>query len=324
MLYAQVVLPLAQPMYTFSLDEGLAVGVGDAVVVQFGSSRFYTGIVWSITSERPDYPRLKPIIKRLYSTPLLTPEAQRLWEWIAEYYMCTVGEVMRVALPALAKPSATSLSELDERSIEPPTETFIALAEELRSEEALAAYVEKHARRAPRRTETMDRIAALAIERGSDDGFVPRRLVDADAVHIAELKRRGLAVVRTAPVEPATHKSDFLLPTLSEAQQRALDAIDEGHNSGKVALLHGVTGSGKTFTIANVIKNIGKPTLILSHNKTLAAQLYSEFKNFFPNNAVEYYVSYYDYYQPEAYVAQTDTYIEKDSDINDEIDKLRH
>lgn len=85
----------------------------------------------------------------------------------------------------------------------------------------------------------------------------------------------------------------------------------------------GVTGSGKTFTIANVIKNINKPTLILSHNKTLAAQLYGEFKNFFPNNAVEYYVSYYDYYQPEAYLPSTDTYIEKDLAINDEIDKLR-
>ena len=87
--------------------------------------------------------------------------------------------------------------------------------------------------------------------------------------------------------------------------------------------LLGVTGSGKTFTIANVIKNINKPTLILSHNKTLAAQLYGEFKNFFPHNAVEYYVSYYDYYQPEAYIPSTDTYIEKDLAINEEIDKLR-
>ena len=87
MLYAQVVLPLAQPMYTFSLNEGLGVQVGDAVVVQFGSSRFYTGIVWSITEEKPDYPRLKPILKKLYSTPLITPAMQRLWEWIAEYYV---------------------------------------------------------------------------------------------------------------------------------------------------------------------------------------------------------------------------------------------
>ena len=107
-------------------------------------------------------------------------------------------------------------------------------------------------------------------------------------------------------------------------QPEAIAQLTEGILQGVPAqTLLGVTGSGKTFTIANVIKNINKPTLILSHNKTLAAQLYGEFKGFFPNNAVEYYVSYYDYYQPEAYLPSTDTYIEKDLAINDEIDKLR-
>ena len=107
-------------------------------------------------------------------------------------------------------------------------------------------------------------------------------------------------------------------------QPEAIAQLTEGILQGLPAqTLLGVTGSGKTFTIANVIKNINKPTLILSHNKTLAAQLYGEFKSFFPNNAVEYYVSYYDYYQPEAYLPSTDTYIEKDLAINDEIDKLR-
>ena len=107
-------------------------------------------------------------------------------------------------------------------------------------------------------------------------------------------------------------------------QPEAIAQLTQGVLQGTTAqTLLGVTGSGKTFTIANVIKNINKPTLILSHNKTLAAQLYGEFKSFFPNNAVEYYVSYYDYYQPEAYIPSTDTYIEKDLAINDEIDKLR-
>lgn len=107
-------------------------------------------------------------------------------------------------------------------------------------------------------------------------------------------------------------------------QPSAIAQLTQGVKNGLPAqTLLGVTGSGKTFTIANVIANINKPTLVLSHNKTLAAQLYSEFKNFFPNNAVEYYVSYYDYYQPEAYIPSTDTYIEKDLAINEEIDKLR-
>jgi excinuclease ABC subunit B len=107
-------------------------------------------------------------------------------------------------------------------------------------------------------------------------------------------------------------------------QPEAIAALVEGlQQKVPYQTLLGVTGSGKTFTIANVINQINKPTLVLSHNKTLAAQLYSEFKSFFPNNAVEYFVSYYDYYQPEAYLPTTDTYIEKDLSINDEIEKLR-
>ena len=107
-------------------------------------------------------------------------------------------------------------------------------------------------------------------------------------------------------------------------QPEAIKQLTDGVLAGLPAqTLLGVTGSGKTFTIANVIANVNKPTLVLSHNKTLAAQLYSEFKSFFPNNAVEYYVSYYDYYQPEAYLPSSDTYIEKDLAINAEIDKLR-
>ena len=108
-------------------------------------------------------------------------------------------------------------------------------------------------------------------------------------------------------------------------QPEAIRALTEGFLKGnQCQTLLGVTGSGKTFTMANIIQNLQKPTLVIAHNKTLAAQLYGEFKEFFPENAVEYFVSYYDYYQPEAYVPSTDTYIEKDSAINDEIDKLRH
>src|SRR4051794_11073783 len=115
-----------------------------------------------------------------------------------------------------------------------------------------------------------------------------------------------------APYEPAGDQP--------EAIAKLTEALQSG---AKHQVLLGVTGSGKTFTMANVIRNIGRPTLIISHNKTLAAQLYSEFKGFFPENAVEYFVSYFDYYQPEAYIPRTDTYIEKDSSVNDEIERLR-
>ena len=116
-----------------------------------------------------------------------------------------------------------------------------------------------------------------------------------------------------APYEPAGDQI--------EAIKELVKGVQEGK---KHQTLLGATGTGKTFTISNVIQQTNKPTLIMAHNKTLAGQLYSEFKEFFPNNAVEYFVSYYDYFQPEAYVPQTDTYIEKDSSINEEIDKLRH
>ena len=108
-------------------------------------------------------------------------------------------------------------------------------------------------------------------------------------------------------------------------QPKAINELVEGVNAGyDTQTLLGITGSGKTFTIANVIEQVQKPTLIIAHNKTLAAQLYNEFKELFPDNAVEYFISYYDYYQPEAYIPRTDTYIEKSASINEEIDRLRH
>jgi excinuclease ABC subunit B len=108
-------------------------------------------------------------------------------------------------------------------------------------------------------------------------------------------------------------------------QPAAIDGLVEGLNAGnRFQTLLGATGTGKTFSIANVIQRVQRPTLVIAHNKTLAAQLCGEFRDFFPNNAVEYFVSYYDYFQPEAYIAQTDTYIEKDMSVNEEIDRLRH
>ena len=108
-------------------------------------------------------------------------------------------------------------------------------------------------------------------------------------------------------------------------QPKAIEQLVEGIKNGDDAqTLLGITGSGKTFTIANVIEKIQRPTLIIAHNKTLAAQLYNEFKELFPDNAVEYFISYYDYYQPEAYIPRTDTFIEKSASINEEIDRLRH
>ncbi len=293
MLYAQVVLPLAQPTYTFAVDESLSVGVGDAVVVQFGSSRYYTGIVWSLSAERPDYPRIKPILRKLYSFPLLTAEAMKVWEWVAEYYMATLGEVMRVALPSLAKPSATTIAELDERSIEPPMETFVALVEGLRGEEALAEYVAKHCRRAPRRTSTMEYIAALASERGAEDGFVPRRMVDVDAQALAALRTKGLITTERRTRERNIGGADsFLLPKLSEVQTAALNTIRGAHAEGRVALLHGVTGSGKTEIYVHLIAEelaAGRDVMLLVPEIVITSQLIERLERIFEGRTTTYH-----------------------------------
>jgi excinuclease ABC subunit B len=140
-------------------------------------------------------------------------------------------------------------------------------------------------------------------------------------------KRLALLAVHINYLRYYNSVSDFIINSSYSPtgdQPEAIKELTDGINRGdKAQVLLGVTGSGKTFTVANVIKNVNRPTLVLSHNKTLAAQLYDEFKGFFPNNAVEYYVSYYDYYQPEAYLPATDVYIEKDLAINEEIDRLR-
>ena len=291
MLYAQVVLPLAQPMYTFSVDEELGVGVGDAVVVQFGSSRFYTGIVWSLSDKRPDYPRIKPILKRQYTTTLLTAESQRFWEWIAEYYMSTVGEVMRMALPSLAKPSATSFAEIDEHSLDVPKESYIALSEELRSEQGLMKYVARNSRRAPRRTELLDIIAATALERGCEDGFVPRRLLNIPSDQLLMLRKRGLIVVQEREIKGASGGS-FLCPALSEAQNSALTAIREAHKESKVALLHGVTGSGKTEIYIHLIAEAmsrGESVLMLVPEIVITSQLVERLERIFEGRVTTYH-----------------------------------
>ena len=291
MLYAQVVLPLAQPMYTFSVDEKLGVSVGDAVVVQFGSSRFYTGIVWSITDQRPDYPRIKPILKRQYSTSLVSAETKRLWEWIAEYYMSTIGEVMRMALPSLAKPSSTSFAEIDEQTLDVPKESYISLCQELRSEAGLADYVARHSRRAPRRTELLDTIAVTAMEHGCEDGFVPRRLLNISSEQLLSLRKRGLIATEERDIR-YDGGDDFLCPTLSEAQNRALASLREAHNESKVALLHGVTGSGKTEIYIHLIAETlsrGQSVLMLVPEIVITSQLVERLERIFEGRVTTYH-----------------------------------
>ena len=128
MMYADIVLPLAQPTYSFAVPEGVELQCGDAVAVQFGQRYIYTGIVWRLHAERPAFKRIKSVGARLYDVPLLDEPQMRFWEWVADYYMCTLGEVMRMALPSLAKPRGASEEEFSAEVFRPRTEQYVALS----------------------------------------------------------------------------------------------------------------------------------------------------------------------------------------------------
>ena len=177
MRYADIVLPLAQPLYTFAVAEGVTLCEGMAVVVPFGRSKIYTGIVWRLHDRRPDFKTVKTVSRVLYGTPLLDERQRRFWEWVADYYMCTLGEVMRVALPSLMKPSGDTEEEFAEDEFRPRTECYVALARELHDEGRLHEVFEKLGRRAPKQYEALLEIASAGDETRISTGEVARRLL---------------------------------------------------------------------------------------------------------------------------------------------------
>lgn len=166
-LYADIVLPLAQPAYTFAVPEGMHVAEGTAVAVQFGPRKFYTGVVWRVHDRRPPFRTIKSIQRVLYDAPLLSAQQKALWEWIAAYYMCSAGEVMRVALPSLMKPSGDTEEEFAEDEFRPRTECYVALARELHDEGRLHEVFEKLGRARPSSTKPCWR----SRRRGTRPGF---------------------------------------------------------------------------------------------------------------------------------------------------------
>ncbi len=189
--YADVVLPLAQPAYTFAVPEGMELAAGCAVEVQFGPRKFHTGIVWRVHERRPDFKRIKPVQRPLYDRPLLTAAQMKLWEWVASYYMCSLGEVMRAALPSLMKPSADSRERFADEEFRPRTECYLSLAPELRDEERLHEVFEKLERRAPKQYEALLELVSAGDGGGLPEGEVPRRLLQADRAVLHALERKG-------------------------------------------------------------------------------------------------------------------------------------
>lgn len=290
--YADIVVPLAQPTYTFALAEGLDVREGQAVAVQFGPRRIYTGIVWRIHDRRPDAARIKTVGRTLYDRPLLDARQRALWEWMADYYMCTLGEVMRFALPQTIKPSGDSEAEFAEREYRPRTELYAALDASLRDEERFDETMERLARRAPRQYAALLEIAAAGGDRITADE-VPRRLLEADAATLAALRKKGLITLtrRERSVERGAVR--FQLPTLSPAQQRCLDTIRSRFDAGlRTVLLHGITGSGKTELYIHLIAAAlarGGDVLLLVPEIAITAQLIDRLERIFGSRVTAYH-----------------------------------
>ena len=277
--FADIVLPLAQPAYTFAVGEGVEVCVGDAVAVQFGKSAVYTGIVWRLHNTPPARGEAKPILKVLYDKPLLSELQMRFWEWIADYYICSVGEVMRVALPSIIKAKARCEEEFIPYT--PKRETIIRLISEAFSEEVRA----KMARRAPKRYEVL-----CAIEEAG--GVLPRYVVSLDATALKALAKSGLVEMGERDYKLDCKWSKTLLPKLSLAQTKALNDIRDGLVDRRVALLHGVTSSGKTEIYTHLIEerlSRGEDVLFLVPEISLTTQLVERMRGLFGESVTVYH-----------------------------------
>ena len=291
-LYADIVLPLAQPAYTFAVPEGMHVAEGTAVAVQFGPRKFYTGVVWRVHDRRPPFRTIKSIQRVLYDAPLLSAQQKALWEWIAAYYMCSAGEVMRVAMPSLMKPSGDTEEEFAEDEFRPRTECYVALARELHDEGRLHEVFEKLGRRAPKQYEALLEIASAGDETRISTGEVARRLLRTDYAVLHALERKGHIVCTERERTVERGGSAFRLPELTAPQREALGSLREQFAEKPAALLHGVTGSGKTEIYIHLIAETlarGGDVLLLVPEIALTAQLIGRMERIFGSRVTPYH-----------------------------------
>lgn len=306
--FADILLPLAQPLYTFAVPEGMALREGMAVAVPFGRTKekYYTGIVWRLHDRAPSVSRIRSVDRILYDGRLLVGEPQRrLWEWVAEYYMCTPGEVMRVALPSLMKPSARGADGFGEREYRPRTECYLIPDESLRDPERLNELFERLSRRAPKQYAALLEIAAACEERGC--GALPRRLVRAEMPTLRTLERKGFIRTeeRERSAEPAGPPA-FQPPLLTAAQQTALAEIRRQFESRPAVLLHGITGSGKTEIYIHLIAETlaaGGDVLMLVPEIALTTQLVERLERIFGSRVTPYHSKLSDVRRTETFLA---------------------
>ena len=295
-LYADIILPLALRPLSFAIGDELAevVDVGSGVAVPLGEGKVYTGIISRIHTVRPPFKRIKSVLSVVRSEPLASPSQLALWRWIADYYMCTEGEVMRAALPSLLKPNAESHDLFADEVFSLGCEQMLSLAEGVRSEEALSQALEALL---PRRKAQYAAMMEFCNKVGTDKiftgGAIARRAMEASAAVINKLVEGGL--LQVARVERSTREIAAELishTTLSEAQTTALDAINQNFGRHQSVLLHGVTGSGKTeLYISLAAKTLaeGRSVLYLLPELALTEQLIERLRTAFGEGLTVYH-----------------------------------
>lgn len=301
--YADILLPLARDPFTFAVGAGVSLRPGMAVAVPLGRAKVYTGIVWRLLEQRPALKRLKTVGEALYDgMPLITEPQMALWEWMAEYYMCTLGEVMRAALPALMKPSGRDADSFTDEVFRPRREWFAALAPAVRTaggvEEALRGL-----RRAPKQAEALQELVRtlqddLTVE-------VPRRMLGAEWPLLRSLSAKQLIVLSERVPDRAQQHEPFRLPVLTARQQAALHSIDEQFARRETVLLYGVTGSGKTEIYMHLIARTlarREDVLLLVPEIVLTSQLVERMERTFGSCVTVYHSRLSDRRRTETYL----------------------
>lgn len=277
--FADIILPLAQPCYTFAVSHIPDLKVGEAVAVQFGKNSVYTGIVLQLHEQAPKSGKVKPVLYRLYDYPLLNQAQINFWKWMADYYMSTIGEVMRMALPSLVKPHAPNEELYQPYKL--PQERVLRLKKGL---EEIAT--DKTIRLTPRRVALIEQLQSVG-------GQIARSQTEADSTTIKALETAGILEIFKRDCKPNLYPiQQALLPTLSEEQNCALNRLQEGLNLRNVALLHGVTSSGKTEIYTHLIAQTllrGEDVVMLVPEISLTTQLVQRMQQMFGQRVIEYH-----------------------------------
>lgn len=305
MTYAEIILPIAGGVYTYSVGEDLAddVEVGSAVSVQFGARKIVGGIVRRVHGEKPPFAKIKPVLSLLFAEPVVSAEQIEMWEWMAEYYMCSLGEVMRAALPAMLKPSGFTAGEFADDEFRARRVRMVELSSSVSGEVAFNEACERLRRRAPKQYDALVDIA------GRDGGRVPRAELRADAAILAALQKKGLISVYEREITddtlPDSNKKPPSLPQLSPTQQIALDGLRASLRDHKVALLFGVPSSGKSEVCFHAIAGTlakGRDVLLLLPEISLTTQFVGRVRKVFGDRVVLYHSGLSDRRRAETYI----------------------